>query len=574
MGTLTGYLEYVNLGLFTLLALAALRQWQVHRSRAAVWAALTFGALALVVDVGRLLPDEPTTNLEGLVNRLLLAVLVLFPYLLYRFTTAFEPPTRRLERLLGLMTVVVLTWTFVMPSLPGPDDSWPVWFALYVAAFLVHWTVLTVVVAIRLWRAGRGQPSVARRRMRLLSLAATAITVALLLAGTDPGAGSEIDLAITLLTTTSALLFLLGLVPPSLLRAVWRAPEQRQLHAAIADLMGATSEQEVVARVLPPMVNIVGARAASLHDPDGRLIGSYGDIGATSGADHPEPKGDIVALDVPAGTLRLRTSSYAPFFGSEELRLLRTLGAMTGLALDRSRLFARERDARVALERADEVKSNFIALAAHELRTPVTVICGIVETIHHRGLRLATEQRQTLDDALRQQSDRLRLLVEQLLDLSRLDAEAVPIDPRPFPVRRQLEELVATTAGERALDVSIRVPPGLNGIADPAAFDRILSNLIVNALHYGESPVTVSADQRDRHLRIVVEDRGPGVPPDFVPDLFERFTRSRESANRAGGTGLGLAIARAYARAHRGELLYEPALPHGARFELVLPAGS
>jgi signal transduction histidine kinase len=70
---------------------------------------------------------------------------------------------------------------------------------------------------------------------------------------------------------------------------------------------------------------------------------------------------------------------------------------------------------------------------------------------------------------------------------------------------------------------------------------------------------------------VAVEDRGPGVPPEFVPDLFERFTRSTKAQERGLGTGLGLAIARSYAHAHRGELVYEPALPTGARFELVLP---
>jgi signal transduction histidine kinase len=93
----------------------------------------------------------------------------------------------------------------------------------------------------------------------------------------------------------------------------------------------------------------------------------------------------------------------------------------------------------------------------------------------------------------------------------------------------------------------------------------------VNAFRYGDPPVTVRAEQRDRHFRLTVEDRGPGVAPEFVPDLFERFTRSGEGRARGIGTGLGLAIARSYANAHRGDLIYEHAEPHGARFQLVLP---
>jgi two-component system OmpR family sensor kinase len=84
--------------------------------------------------------------------------------------------------------------------------------------------------------------------------------------------------------------------------------------------------------------------------------------------------------------------------------------------------------------------------------------------------------------------------------------------------------------------------------------------------------VTVRAEQSDRHFRLSVEDRGGGVSAEFVPDLFERFSRSEGSRAGSVGTGLGLAIARSYARAHGGDLLYEDAAPHGAKFMLVLPA--
>ena len=106
---------------------------------------------------------------------------------------------------------------------------------------------------------------------------------------------------------------------------------------------------------------------------------------------------------------------------------------------------------------------------------------------------------------------------------------------------------------------------------DPAALDRMLSNLVANSLRHGNPPVTITANRQDRHLRLVVEDRGEGVPHEFVPRLFDRFARSPESRRRGDGSGLGLAIAQAYARAHGGEIVYGPAVPHGARFEVVIP---
>jgi K+-sensing histidine kinase KdpD len=144
------------------------------------------------------------------------------------------------------------------------------------------------------------------------------------------------------------------------------------------------------------------------------------------------------------------TTPYAPFFGDEELRLLRGLGSVTGLALDRVRLFQAEHEARLQLERANEVKSNFIALAAHELRTPMTTIHGFVTTLHHLGDRLDPEQRETVREALIQQTDRMARLVEQLLDLSRLDADAIDIVPERVNVRSHVEETATCSSASSA----------------------------------------------------------------------------------------------------------------------------
>jgi signal transduction histidine kinase len=567
------YGGYVNLVLFTVVGLVALRQWRLGRGRAGLWAALTFGTLALVVDVAPLLDETPDRPIETFLLHTLVAVLVLFPYLLYRFTTAFQPPTRRLEGLLGLMTLVLLVWTYAVPEIPADGEPRSTGFEVYLVAFLFHWTVLSIVVAIRLWRGGREAPTVARRRLQVLAGAAAAITAALLLAGAGSDEGSAISLASTLLASASAIGFLVGLAPPPVLRLAWRRPENERLQAAIASLMGAASEEQVAEQVSEPMARIVGARAVALLDPAGDVIGAHGaseEMLERSGS-HGE---HIVEIPAAFGKLIVWTSPYAPYFGGEELRLLRTLGALTGLALDRARLYAQERDARLALERADELKSNFIALAAHELRAPVTSINGVIQTLHARGDRLDEDQRVLLREMLRDQGRRLGTLVEQLLDLSRLDAEAISIDPEVLPVRKHVEELVHSTAGERADDVRVEVPDDLEAAVDPAAFDRIVSNLVANALRYGEPPVIVRAEQRDRHFRVTVEDRGPGVSAEFVPDLFERFTRSTRAKERGLGTGLGLAIARSYANAHSGELVYEPASPTGARFELVIPSGN
>jgi two-component system sensor histidine kinase MtrB len=321
---------------------------------------------------------------------------------------------------------------------------------------------------------------------------------------------------------------------------------------------------------------MVGARAAVLLAGSGRPIGAHGlSDDARRRLEWEGPSavtGEVQRVDAGPASLVLWTTPYAPFFGGEELSLLRALGDLTGLALDRTRLFAQERTARAALERADALKSSFVALAAHELRTPVAAVHGIAETLHRLGGDLSENRRTELRRMLYTQTTRLRLLVDQLLDLSRLDADAISIEPRRLRVRERVEELVADVAGAAPAPVQVDVAPDLEAPVDPHAFDRIVANLVANAVRYGSAPIVVRAELLDRHFRLTVEDRGPGVPTELVPQLFERFTRGDEARSRGVGTGLGLAIARSYAQAHDGELLYEPVDPHGACFQLVLPA--
>jgi len=221
------------------------------------------------------------------------------------------------------------------------------------------------------------------------------------------------------------------------------------------------------------------------------------------------------------------------------------------------------------LTRLGELKSHFIALASHELRAPIAVIHGIGVTLNQRRELLELDEMARLHAVLNQQTDNLAHLVNQLLDLSRLEADAIEIRRQELAVRPALERIVNSVANEHAEKIEIAVEPDLRTVVDPDAFDRIVSNLVVNAVKYGSPPVTISAEQRDTHFRLAVEDRGEGVGKDFVPRLFERFARG--SAKAKSGSGLGLTIAQSYANAHGGELVYGDAEPQGARFELVLP---
>jgi signal transduction histidine kinase len=220
------------------------------------------------------------------------------------------------------------------------------------------------------------------------------------------------------------------------------------------------------------------------------------------------------------------------------------------------------------LRRLNELKSQFAALASHELRTPAAAIYGAVQTLAERDDALSPEQRDDLWRMLWQQSQRLAELVDNLLDLSRLEADSIRIAPVALDVRERLAALAATVVSDRR-EVSLAVPDGLGAVVDPQAFDRIVSNLLANAVRHGAPPFRVSAARSNGEFWVTIEDAGPGVAPEFVGSLFERFTRGATAST--GGAGLGLSIAQTYARAHGGSLRYEPVEPHGARFRLMLP---
>ena len=213
-----------------------------------------------------------------------------------------------------------------------------------------------------------------------------------------------------------------------------------------------------------------------------------------------------------------------------------------------------------------------MTLASHELRAPVAAIHEIAKTLAVHTDALEAGQVAALHQLLLRNTELLTRLLDELLDLSRADARGIIIAPVPLAVRGRVEELLRALGGDRSGEVTIDVPEELCPLVDPGAFDRVVGNLIANALLHGRPPVTIAASAGDGALHVVVEDRGSGVPAEFVPRLFDRFARGPHAGGETSqGSGLGLAIALMYAHAHGGELTYRDASPRGARFELELP---
>ena len=265
----------------------------------------------------------------------------------------------------------------------------------------------------------------------------------------------------------------------------------------------------------------------------------------------------LLVRGVSLGVLHIGTLTPREFT-PDEVELLQLVAERVAIAIERAQLHEE-------LVQLDQLKLNFVAIASHELRTPAASVYGVLKTLDDRGRELPSELREELLHVGVEQGERLKRLLEELLDLSRLDARAIHVEPRPLVLKSALADVVHGTLAA-AGTVDLDIPADLAAVVDPLVLDRVVSNLVANAVRYGAPPIRIRAQHRDRHLRVAVEDDGPGVPKELEGRIFDRFARGGGDT----GHGLGLAIARAYAQAHGGDLIYEPG-DTGARFELLIP---
>jgi signal transduction histidine kinase len=218
------------------------------------------------------------------------------------------------------------------------------------------------------------------------------------------------------------------------------------------------------------------------------------------------------------------------------------------------------------LAAADQYRRELIGNVSHELRTPIAALQAVLENLAD-GVQPADEQ--TLRTALAQ-AERLGRLVAELLDLSKVDGGALPLQRKDFSVRDFVQDLVDEAGQSERVEIDVR-PPSLRASADLARLHQVVTNLIDNALRHAPNgtKVTVEARAVDGGLRLDVVDLGPGIPASERTRVFERFTRGGGSAD--GGTGLGLAIARWAVELHGGGIAVVGD-PPGCRIRVSLPA--
>ena len=258
-------------------------------------------------------------------------------------------------------------------------------------------------------------------------------------------------------------------------------------------------------------------------------------------------------------------------FANEQLEALTSLGAPAALVLSQLGRYEAVAEMTRRLEEVAQMKTDFVSVVSHELRTPLTSIIGSLDTVARPELTPETEAARNLLSTARRQAGRLQRLIEDLLIVSRLERNAVPIQLEPVRLLAFLTEVTATVQiANLTIDVE---PDDLAVLADPDHLNRILLNVLENAFKYAPgSPVEVVAQARGSKVDLAIIDHGSGVPTDQRDRVFQRFTQLEGSATRTrGGTGLGLSIVRGLAEVMKGsvELLETPG--GGATFSVTLP---
>lgn len=269
------------------------------------------------------------------------------------------------------------------------------------------------------------------------------------------------------------------------------------------------------------------------------------------------------------GVLLVTNPPGAPEFTPEDETVATALASQAAVAIENARTYEREREWVQGLRDLNQAKTDFVSTVSHELRTPVGAIAGLASLLASRRRDLSEEEGDEFVRRIALQAERLANLVEDLLDLSRL--EAGQENPQLQAVRLSEAAAQALEAAPPPAErlVERAVPDHLVARADPRRLQQILVNLLTNAYRHGGRRIRIEGMATAEGPVLSVVDDGEGVAEALVPHLFQKFTPGAPAAGRK-GMGLGLAIARAVVETLGGRIWHEPGQPTGARFNVLL----
>ena len=596
-------LSWINRILFVALFVAV--GWRAIRqpTRSNFNTALLFAGIALAV-VGSLMANVAGID-EPWVPGALVALLSLCPLAMLRLVDDFRGSPRWVQAG-GIAVFAVLAVGSVLLFADQP---------LLVELAMILWFLLVGgYAAVAFARASRESRGLTRWRMAAVAIGAYLFigAVVLVFAAAFVPQLQELSGPVTqALALAAVVAFFVGFAPPAWLRRAWREPDLRSFLERSVHLSGVVDDRELVLELQRAAADTLGAPgvALGLANPDGTTLRwlerdeAFADYPADAfiggrafvaqqrliATDAPESDPEnaeaygtearvVIAVPVTAGDRRLGVlTAYGergPIFVEDDLWLVELLADQTAVILEARRM-AREASELRGREEATLLKEEFLSAAAHDLRTPLTVLLGQAELLERR---LNRDPSAAIDPTgiirIAREARRLRDLVTQLLDTQRLEDVGPSATQEPVDVREVLEaSLERYDAAESRFDPVLPEEPLLVRV-DRVRLEQLFDNLLENAAKYaaGRPATGIRAWREDGRVRIAVVDHGMGIPSAERTKVFERFFRASNAQARSDtGLGLGLYICRRIVEGHGGRIWMDETPGGGSTFHVALP---
>ncbi len=602
------FIQYATDGLFGLIFLVVLTGTIRKPRGVQIQASLFFGAAAFILTES-LIFNHFERNPPKVLATLDQIALISMSYLLLRLVASLSDVPTVVFRvgeiglvLLGIQTLVGLgdqRFSFVLPAV------------LYFLGFTVYATIIAV-------NGSRRVQGVTKYRLSAVAIGSAFLGSIILVAGIAAFVPGMVGSATHILNESLALMcgfsYFIAFATPVVLRRAWREPVLRDYFGKAVALSQLSDRQEMLQRLEESARHSLGGIAASValwNELDGDLFFPTNSIGIESanlsdsveGAafrsqtatftsdflrEYPGAAGVYLSLNarsVISAPVNSRGHQYGvltvyftgePFFVEEDMTLLQLMADQAGVVIE-SRALVEEETRLRAREQALELRNDFLASVAHDLKTPLTALVMQTQLLERRARRSPDAPADA--DGLHQiivQTHRLRSFIEDLLDVQRSEDEGLSLNYESCDVAALASEIGDRVCVEPHQFV-LESESGVRINGDRARLTQVFDNLIGNAVKYspdgGEIRVRIRQDRDE--VQVSVSDQGIGIPPHDLPYIFERHHRG-DNAKTKGvhGIGLGLFICRAIVQAHGGTLRVESQPGHGSTFHLVLPRDS
>jgi signal transduction histidine kinase len=570
---------------FALLAIRTIVSWIRNPDRRRGHLAVAIGSLAALILISSTFGSPGIPGQVATDAGVLLFLASGYGLLMFRDSfVPFKPLTRRLLTA-GIVAVGLLAILVGLPvNIDSPHSTLQ---TLVVVAILGLWAYCILEPIVTFWQASLKRPAVERARLRSISIGYAGLLFVVVVGTIAGSVSSVLSVVLSLVALAIVPVLYVAFFPPVWLRRIWRQPEEDQFRRALHDLLLHSPDRATLAdRALLWSERLVGGDAAFVIDADSSILARRGiakeealamsrrsgfmDVAAPDGHDPWQHGASVVIpLDLRQGrgAIVIMTGRLSPMFGDDELSRLRQYATSITAGLDRVALNSKI----AALERA---KTDFLNIASHELRGPMTVIKGYLTMLDAGAMGELSSRAQSVLPLLISKADEVNWMIEQMIEASRVEEGRLALKRRRADVIELTDDAidgVRMMLSGHELNVDFPAEP-IEAEVDPVRFQIVVRNLLSNAAKYSQPNTDIDVDvaRVGDKAAIRVRDRGVGISQEDQRKLFTRFGRIESSAH-VQGTGLGLWLSREIALMHDGDLTVESEPGKGSAFTFSVP---